>query len=133
MANISTVELNITTNRPQDRATLAVSCDVEFTEFEVNAMNMLGLRHRLQCKLQDMAMLYPDTVLLFEQQRFPHAPGGAKRYEHAVFETVAAMSDLHLYVFGKDTLLAEVTLTNEETGSEHHERSKTIAVDLAAY
>ena len=48
VASINNAELAITTDRPQDRATLVVSCDVNFTEVEVNAMDILGLRYTLQ-------------------------------------------------------------------------------------
>jgi hypothetical protein len=51
MATITSSELTVTTNRPDDRASVVVSCDVEFTEVEVNAMNMLGLRYTLTCQV----------------------------------------------------------------------------------
>src|SRR5262249_52647954 len=49
MASINNHGLTVTTNRPDDRASVIVSCDIEFTEVEVNAMNLLGLRHTLTC------------------------------------------------------------------------------------
>lgn len=130
MATIHTVELNINPNRPDDRATIVVTCEVEFTEFEVNTMTMLGLRYKLQCQLLDMDMVYAPTVAAFANQHFPRVASPANRHEHVVFETDAPMHDLHVYVFGKDTLLAEVTLTNEETGADVVTRSKALAVDL---
>jgi hypothetical protein len=132
MASIKHPQLAITTDRPRDKATIVVSCDVEFTEFEVNAMNMLGVRYTLQCHLMDMDMLYPDSVVAFDRQQFPRVPGGANTRELAAFETDAAMSDLHWYVFGKDKLLAELKLQNEETGEWVVARSQIVAIDLAA-
>ena len=42
------------------------------------------------------------------------------------------MSDLHWYIFGKDTLVAQLTLRNEETGIETVNHSDVMRVDLAA-
>src|SRR5258708_5099657 len=132
MASIKHPQLAITTDRPHDKATIVVSCDVEFSEFEVNAMNMLGLQYTLRCHLLDMDMVYPDSVVAFDRQEFPRVPGGANTHELVTFETDAAMSALHWYVFGKDTLVAQLTLRNEETGVEALQHSDVIRVDLAA-
>jgi hypothetical protein len=131
MATIQNIELRVSTNRPENEATISVTCDVEFTELEVNAMDLLGLAYTLRCQLLDMDMLYAPTVAMFVQQHFPRVGQDiAKRHEHVVFETEATMRDLHVYVFGKDTLLAEVTLTNDETGTEVIRRSEALQVDL---
>ena len=132
MATLNTVELKVTTNRPQDTATMVVSCAVEFTDFEVNAMNLLGLRYNLQCQLQDLDMPYADTVHGFDSQHFPRVPSGVIPHEHVVFEAVLATSSLHVYVLGRDGLFATVTLTNGETGTKVTQRSKFVALDLAA-
>ena len=132
MATIINPTLALSADRLHDRASIAVSCDVEFTEFEVNAMNMLGVRYTIQCHLLDMDMLYPDSVVAFDRQEFPRVPGGASTRELTTFETVAAMSALHWYVFGKDTLVARLTLKNEETGIETVKHSDVMRVDLAA-
>ncbi len=132
MASIKHPQLAVTTDRPHDKATIVVSCDVEFTEFEINAMDMLGVRYTLQCHLLDMDMLYPDSVVAFDRQEFPRVPAGAKTHELAAFETNAAMSDLHWYVFGKDTLVAQLTVRNEETGVETVKRSDVLQADLTA-
>jgi hypothetical protein len=132
MASIKHPQLAITTDRPHDRATIRVGCEVEFTEFEVNAMNMLGVRYTLQCHLLDMDMRYPDSVVAFDRQQLPRVPGGANTHVLAAFEADAAMSDLHWYVFGKDTLVARLTLKNEETGVETFKDSDVMRVDLAA-
>jgi hypothetical protein len=132
MASIKHPQLAITVDRPHDKATLVVSCEVEFTQFEVNAMNVLGVRYTLQCHLLDMDMLYPDSVVAFDRQEFPRVPGGANTRELATYETDAAMSDLHWYIFGKDTLVAQLTSRNEETGVEAVKHSDVMRVDLAA-
>jgi hypothetical protein len=132
MASIVNPRLAVSPDRLHDWASISVSCDVEFTEFEVNAMNMLGVRYTLQCHLLDMDMLYPDSVAAFDRQEFPRVPGGASTREFTTFETNAAMSELHWYVFGKDTLVAQLTLRNEETGIEAVTRSNVIRVNLAA-
>src|SRR5260370_35966539 len=104
MARIKYPQLAITTDRPHNKATIAVTCEVEFTDFEVNAMNMLGVRYSLQCHLLDMEMLYPDAVVAFDRQEFPLLPRGGNRHRHALFVPAAATSDPHWYVFVRETL-----------------------------
>src|SRR5262245_25921462 len=60
-------------------ARIDVSCDAHFTEFEVNEMNMLGLRYSLDCSLLDMDMLYPDTVARFDRAWLPSGPASRDR------------------------------------------------------
>jgi len=132
MASITNPQLTITTDRAQKSATVMVECDLEFTEFEVNAMARLGLRYLLRCQLLNMEMLYPVSVAAFVWQEFPRSAGEARPREHAMFQTVGSTSDLHLYLFGKDSLVAELTLKNEETGAEELTRTPVVMVDLAA-
>jgi hypothetical protein len=63
MASISNAQLAITTDPLHERASISVSCDVEFTNVEVNAMNLLGLRSRLECQLvnKDLWLLKPQA------------------------------------------------------------------------
>ena len=76
MASISNAELMITTDRPQDRATIVVSCDVQFTEVEVNAMNLLGLEYTLHCQVLNKEVLDEDPVVSFHHTTFPREPAG---------------------------------------------------------
>ncbi len=55
MATISNPTLTVNTNRPSDQASVVVSCDIQFTEVEVNAMNMLGLQYTLHCQVLNTA------------------------------------------------------------------------------
>jgi len=135
MPRIDDVELTIIPDRIQNRANLAVTCGVEFSEFEANAMNMLGLRYKLDCRVleEDIYMLLKqDLVVTFHHQDFPRPNGGVARHEQAKFEAVVAMSDLREHDFGKDKLLAELKLQNEETGEWVVGRSQVVAIDLAA-
>src|SRR6266568_1223197 len=135
MPRIDDVELTIVPDRSQNRANVAVSCGVEFSEFEVNAMNMLGLRYKLDCRIleADIYMLpKQDPVVTFHHQDFPRPMGGVERYEQAKFETVVALSDLREHDFGKDKLIAELKLQDEETGGWVVGRSQVVAIDLAA-
>ena len=50
---------------------------------------------------------YP--VVTFQPQEYPTVPGAALTNEHALFDTVAVLTDLHEHVFGKDQLVAELT------------------------
>ena len=132
MATINTPELTVTTNRPDDRASVTVSCDVEFTEVEVNAMNMLGLEYTLTCQVLNKELLDEDPVITYRQVILPREPGEARRYEHVIFDAYEAMESLHDRLIGKDKLVAKLTLTNQETHADVSVRTETLAVDLAA-
>jgi hypothetical protein len=132
MASINRPELTVTTNRPNDRASVIVSCDIEFTDVEVNAMNLLGLQYTLTCQVLNKEMLDEDPVVTYRAHHFPIAPGGARNYEHVVLDTYEWMDSLHERLIGKDKLVAKLTLTNDETKAEVTARTETISVDLAA-
>ena len=132
MATINHPELSITTDRPADRASVIVTCDIEFTDVEVNAMNMLGLEYTLTCQVLNKELLDEDPVITYRQQTFPRLPGEARRYEHVVFDSDEYMDALHERLIGKDKLLAKLTLTNQETHADVSARTEVIAVDLAA-
>jgi hypothetical protein len=95
-------------------------------------MTRVGLRYLLRCELLNMEMLHPESVAAFVWQEFPHSPDEARTREHAVFETVSPMRDLHFYIFGKDSLVAQLTLRNEATGAVELTRTPVVMVDLAA-
>jgi hypothetical protein len=132
MATINNPELTVTTNRPVDRVSVVVSCDIEFTEVEVNAMNMLGLEYTLTGEVLNKEMLDEDLVITYRAQQFPIEPGNAHLHEHVVFDTHEWMDTLHERLIGKDKLVAKLTLTNEETHATVTVRTEVIAVDLAA-
>ena len=132
MPTLHNASLSVTTDRPQDRATVVVTCDVDFTEVEVNAMDMLGLRYSLTCRVLNKYLLDEDPVITYIERMFPRVPGGAQRYEHVIFDTWSPMYDLHERLIGKDKLIAEIKLRNEETGDEQVLRTDDISVDLAA-
>lgn len=132
MPSIENVELTVSTDRPQDRASVTVSCDVEFTEVEVNAMDLLGLRYTLSCRVLNEYLLDEDPVLTYRERHYPHGDDGARQHEHAEFYTDVPMYTLNERLLGKDKLVAEVTLRNDETGSQNVARTDEIAVDLAA-
>jgi hypothetical protein len=132
MASIIDPQLSIETDRAQKTATIRVSCDVEFTQFEVNAMTELGLAYSLSCDLHNMDMLYPESVVAFATQAFPRVPRQGTSREHATFDAVTAMGALHMYIFGKDTIIAELTLKNDESEATTVKRTPPVAVNLAA-
>ena len=132
MASLTNPELAITTDRAHNKATIFVSCDVEFTQFEVNAMTQLGLSYSLRCELLNMEMMYPASVVLFAGQDLPVIPGQGQSHEHATFAATTAMNALHMYIFGKDTLVAELTLKNQESGATTVKRTPAVSVNLAA-
>ena len=70
--------------------------------------------------------------MTYHPKQFPSVPGAAVRNEHAVFDTVTEMSQMHQSVVGKDQLVAELRLKNTETGTEDVKRSDVIGMDLAA-
>jgi len=132
MPSITNPQLAISTDRALNKATITVSCDVEFTQFEVNAMTQLGLSYSLRCELLNMDMMYPESVVSFAGQEFPNVPGHGHPHEHATFEATTAMNALHMYIFGKDTLVAELTLKSEESGATTVKRTPGVAINLAA-
>jgi len=132
MASINNPELTVTTDRPDDRASVIVSCDIQFTDVEVNAMNLLGLQYTLTCEVLNKEMLDEDPVLTYRAQNFPIVSGDARNYEHIVFDSHEWMDSLHERLIGKDKLVAKLTLTNDETRAEVTTRTETISVDLAA-
>ena|SRR6266568_7222773 len=131
MATINNPELTVTTNRPIDRASVIVSCDIEFTGVEVNAMNMLGLEYTLTCQVLNRDLLDEDPVITYRQQTFPRLPGEGHRSEHVALDSFEAMDALHERLIGKDKLVAKLTLTNQETHADVNARTEVIAVDLA--
>jgi hypothetical protein len=132
MPSINNAELIISTDRPSDRASVVVSCDVEFTEVEVNAMDVLGLRYTLTCRVLNQYLLDEDPVVTYGARHYPRRDEMARRYEHAVFEAHVDMVSMHERLFGKDKLVAELTLRNDETGAENVARTNETVVDLAA-
>src|SRR5690349_17787457 len=112
MASINHPELSVTSNRPDDRASVIVNCDIEFTEVEINAMNMLGLEYTLTCQILNKEMLDEDPVVTYAARHFPMIRGDAHRYEHVVFDKYEWMESLHERLIGKDKLVAKLTLTN---------------------
>ncbi len=133
MAQVSNPTLTVATDRPIDKAALSVACDVDFTEFEVNEMNILGLRYQVQCHVVDRDVLDDEPVEEFEPISLPRIAGNAAAHEHLVFSTLDSMNDLHgPRLLGKDRLVAEVTLRNQETGEEKTARSDMVPVDLGA-
>jgi hypothetical protein len=131
MPTIDSPELTIAPDRLGNLATISVSCELQFTEFEVNAMSMLGLRYRLHCRLFNKDLWDVEPVAILEDQVFPRATGApVSRHEHVVFETVRVMSDLRIHVFSKDELLAELKLENEETGEQVINQTRAVATDL---
>ena len=132
MPTISNAALTINTNKPQDQATVRVSCDIEFTQVEVNAMNMLGLQYTLHCHVYNHEVFDDDRVVSYHHVDFPRVAGEAQRYEHANFDSTVPMEYLHERMIGKDQLVARLKLKNEETGVEDTLDTDTIAVDLAA-
>jgi hypothetical protein len=126
MATISNPQLTITTDPMQNGASLVARCDVDLTDFELNAMRLLGLRYTLACGVLNRDLQYEQTVLVYEPQFVPADLPVA----HMAFEAVSAMSDLHQHIFTRDELVAEFTLTNDETGSREIVRSELVTADL---
>src|SRR4051812_21735913 len=118
MPTIENAELIISTERPGDRANVIVSCDVEFTEVEVNAMDLLGLKYTLTCQVINDYLIYDDQILTFHPRQYPRKDEMARHPEPVMFEIQVTMDSLHERIFGKDKLAAQLTLRNDETGSE---------------
>ncbi len=114
--------------------TFSVTCDVEFTDVEVNAMNLLHLRYSLQCQIFDKDLWERKRVAVLDEWTFPKiTETTVSKNEHVVFNMDRPMTDLHTHFLSNDKLQAEVTLRNEETGQvEAVSRTDYISVDLVA-
>src|SRR5262245_14694924 len=132
MPSIVNPALSVTTNLPDNHANVQVTCDVQFTEVEVNAMNLLGLTYTLSCDVLNEDMLDENDVLTFEPERFPRVPRAGRYYEPAQFHAYTPIEPLHERLIGKDKLYARLTLRNDETNDSVVERTDQLAVDLAA-
>ena len=130
MAALHNIQLAVNTDRFDNLTALVASCDVDFTEFEVNAMTLLGLRYTVACQVLNRDLQYEDPVIRFSDKELPPVATAATRTERVEFRSDAVMSDLHEHLFTKDQLLAEFTLTNMETGETETGRSNVVAVDL---
>ncbi len=132
MATIHPPTLTIAPDEALDRATVRVESNVQFTDFEVNAMNKLGLGYTLQCRVINKDLWYESTVLVLDEVVLPRIAGAAAASEAVVCETVVALDALREHMFTRDELLAEVSLVDTETGAEQVVRSEMLSVDLAA-
>jgi len=126
MASIEHPQLSVTTDPMSDQASIIASCDVQLTEFELQAMRLLGVRYTVDCRIVNQDLWYEDTVLRYEQGEV--APGGTS--VSMVFESASAMSALHDHLFTPDKLLAEFTLTDQETQDSEVKRSPVLSVAL---
>jgi hypothetical protein len=131
MATLKNVYMTVTSTQPRHSATVTVECSLEFTEFEVNAMNVLGLGYELGCRILNKDVVRESPVVIFEPQAYPAGPAAGKGLEYPLFAKEARMQDLHGHVFTRDRLIAEVSLKNNATGLVQTERSRPIPVDLA--
>jgi hypothetical protein len=132
MATIIDPELSIQVDRGAAMANVTVTCGLEFTDFEVNSMNILGTHYTLECHLLNMEMLYPENVVNFVPMQFPRVRDGATGFESPVFTAAAPTRDLHLYIFGRDSLAGELRLTGADLDTVSVKRTPSVSVDLAA-
>jgi len=133
MATINNPRLAISTDPLHQRANISVSCDVDFTDVEVNAMNLLGLRYRLECQLLNKDLWQLKPVAILDEWTFPRLTAlSVSNHEHAVFNADRAADDLRRHLIDKDKLAAELKLRNEETGAEVVTRTELVEVDLTA-
>ena len=133
MATISNAQLAITTDILHERASISVSCDVEFTDVEVNAMNLLGLHYRLECLLLNKDLWQFKPVAVFDEWLFPRAlEARVQSHEHVVFNSDRPMVELRKHLISEDKLVAQLTLRNEETSDEVVSRTGLFSIDLTA-
>jgi len=131
MASIRNPELTIGVLDSEDRAGVSVTCDLEFTEFEVKAMNLLGLRYSLHCRLFNKDLWDVEPVASFDDQTIPGATEVMlPALRHVVFDMVRPASELHTHVFSRDQLEAELTLENAETGEQTITHTALVPIDL---
>jgi hypothetical protein len=132
MATINNTRLAVSTEPLNNRASITVSCDVEFTDVEVTAVNLLGQHYTLQCQIFDKDLWARTPVAVLDEWTFPALlETRVSKTEHVEFNSDRPMSDLHTHLLSNDDLQAELTLRNEETGHvEAVSRTDYISVDL---
>jgi hypothetical protein len=131
LASINNVSFAIVADHLRDRASVSVSCDIDFTDVEVNAINMLGLRYRVSCLIFNMDMWKREPVAILDDWTVPSSmERTVSSREHVEFTTDRPTSDLHTHFLSKDKLQAEVQLVNEETGDSVVSRTDFVAVEL---
>lgn len=91
MAAINTPDLAVTTKRPVDWGSVLVTCDIEFTEVEVNAMNLLDMEYRLTGQVLNKDLLDEDPVITYRQLTFPRSPA-TRTLRTVVFESSELMN-----------------------------------------
>jgi hypothetical protein len=132
MATIVNPRLAVSTDQLHDRASISVSCDVDFTDVELNAIQLLGLRYHVQCELVDKDLWIVKPVAVFDDWTLPRTTElTVSKHEHVVFNTDRPMTDLHTHFLVNNQLQAVVKLRNDETGKEVVARTDFVAVDLA--
>ena len=131
MATIVNPRLAVSADRLHDRASISVTCDVDFTNVELNAIQLLGLSYHVQCELVDKDLWTVKPVAIFDDWTLPRTTElTVSKHEHVVFNTDRPMTDLHTHFLSNDQLQAEVKLRNDETGEEVVARTDFVAVDL---
>jgi hypothetical protein len=76
-----------------------VSCDLDFTDFEVTNMDLLGVQHSLEGTLLKADTPQAASVYRFDPRQFPRYRDGASKYEQATFETGAALREISAWTF----------------------------------
>ena len=130
MAVIEIPRLTVTTDPLLNQARVTASCDVRLTDFEVHAAMLLGLRFTLECRVLNRDIQWVDTVLRYDPVELPRDGSSASAIQPITFERVSTMSDLHEHLFTRDELIAEFTLTNQETGTAQVNRTEVLTVAL---
>jgi hypothetical protein len=134
MATIHDSRLAISTEPLANQATITVTCNVEFTDVEVNAMKLLGLRYTVRCQVFNKDLWQRRPVAVLDDLTFPNPlEAQVSNHEQVVFNSDRRMSDLHKHLMSNDELQAEVALRNEETGQmEAVSRTDYVSAYLAA-
>src|SRR5262245_44529841 len=101
MASIENPRLAVGVDYVHELAMISVTCDVEFTDVEINAMDLLGLRYSMQCQLFSKDLWRMDPVAIFDERSFPGLlEAHATPREHVVFADERPMGELHTRFVG---------------------------------
>jgi len=106
MATIDNTHLAISTGPLSNRASVSVTCEVVFTDVEVNAMNLLGLGYTLQCQSSKKTSGYGRQSRRWTSGPFPRLlETRISNTEHVAFNTDRLMSALHRHLLNNDHVL----------------------------
>ena len=78
MATIVNCLLRIAPDPLDNQATIIATCDIEFTDFEMQAMNLLELQYAIDCRVLNKDLWYEAMIVALRSPDLCRVPIGAR-------------------------------------------------------